>query len=260
MPPITSPLPHDPMTGQRTKLFTLIELLVVIAIIAILASLLLPALTRAKVAANEMVCKSNLRQICTAHLSYESDNNGLLAYDGTITSHFVHKFIWGCPSAYGGGKTASLYPYLGITTDNGRRNSILFCPGAKPNDDVNTDGTSEDLRAMSYGSTTYPVSIDQYRNNASSSPTYAPKAPVSMVQTPSQTPFHFEAHSAWATGGLPIEVLRFTYFFPASYSDRSKSWHGNLINMVMYDGHTESVHHPTANPSILWGSFTLFYR
>ena len=67
-----------PQSKARQKAFTLIELLVVIAIIAILASLLLPALATAKERGRRSVCRSNLRQMSLATIIYADDNDDKL--------------------------------------------------------------------------------------------------------------------------------------------------------------------------------------
>ena len=76
------------MSNNKTKQqgFTLIELLVVISIIALLVSILLPSLSKAREQARKVVCQSNLKQSGTAFIMYALDHDGFFPYLNAATT------------------------------------------------------------------------------------------------------------------------------------------------------------------------------
>src|SRR5579859_518256 len=92
--------------SRRVAGFTLVELLVVIAIIAILMALMMPAISRAKIKANQISCLNNMRQMNLAATMYAGDHNDELPARRTPTNAWPHKLkpyyvtwqIIACPS------------------------------------------------------------------------------------------------------------------------------------------------------------------
>ena len=118
---------------SNVKSFTLIELLVVIAIIAILASMLLPALQKARESGRSAKCQSNLKSLGTALQMYGDDNNGYIMHrSGALDikknptsgiariAQYVGGPSWGEIQADETKRDASLIP------------EVFFCPSNEP--------------------------------------------------------------------------------------------------------------------------------
>jgi len=146
----------------RRQGFTLIELLVVVAIIALLLSILLPALSRAKRHVREVMCRSNLRQLAVGYTSYAAEWKGFLpgsdldATPDPAAPHGYRTYCWlgthPYTSQWGyGGHDPQQAPQRGtLFAYCGRDTNVYKCPEDRLDNTVHSNDWSRTKVLYSY--------------------------------------------------------------------------------------------------------------
>jgi len=227
------PLSHPPR--RRTGGFTLIELLVVIAIIAILASLLLPALARAKDRARAVQCVSNVRQLGLAMLNFIGDNEDEMlpaaVWDASINANREWAFAYVPGTVDDALRNGLLGPYLGNV------NQVVQCPSARYDAKVVNAMNLQGRPLVSYGYNSFYLS-----RKVDPSVGHWRGYPHSSVHHPTDT-IAF-ADSGGVNKGLLMPVTDITApnwaHASGSPGPTVHDRHNRRANVVWLDGHVSS--------------------
>lgn len=233
--------------GQfSARFFTLIELLVVIAIIAILASMLLPALQRARQKAMTVGCSSNLRQVGAATIMYGLENNDFLL---PLAGHRrkmrgTSKMYWNYYARHFLGMTnednidvSTTYPEnVPIRCQRG----IMKCPASSSN--------ITSLGYISYGMLSYFIGGKETDESDFTKGCF-----FHSITLPTQKAYIMDSVFPMTINGVSTSSPNWSQedTFPASrrglYSvdnngnNASRSRHGNSSNVFFPDGHVENL-------------------
>ncbi len=260
--------------------FTLIELLVVIAIIAILAAMLLPALAKAKLKAQQVVCLNNMKQWGLADTMYVDDNRQTFPFPkfqqtfaSTLEQDNPDWLSIGSYHDQGNGNDAwfnalpsfvadkPLYTWALNPTSFYGSKSIFTCPTARYQgiDAVDQQVTVQDAYNMKPGSRP----LFSYAMNSKSMASFQASAylKITMVAHPSALVLFSDVRNRSAeTPYWGTEANRVKLATPQGYTTRFSSRHNRGGNLTFSDGHAAYFKYDAvvsdgkANPSISAGS------
>ncbi len=197
---------------RKRPFFTLIELLVVVAIIAILAAMLLPALSKARAKSLAARCSGNLKQIAMVHQTYSSESNDFLVACRQNETTGLYWF------------RVLLEKYISMHSNYNNNlaqlpKSIFVCPAFRGTDVMNTPGYGQNRRV---NDVVLGLGNDYYK-------TIAGYAKISRIRRPSQYNLNGDNNNWNYNDGAANEQGDFTR-------------HGNRrVNLLFVDGHVSAL-------------------
>lgn len=230
-----------------SRAFTLIELLVVIAIIAILAGLLLPALSQAKSRAQAVACMSNIRQLSTAWFLYGDENDDLLVNNHGKPETIAKRNTWANNvqdwTASDDNTNPSYLTDALLGAYAGRSAGVFKCPSDKAN-----GAAGPRLRSVAMNAMVGDPGILTNQFN----PDYLQFFTFASIPNPANTYVFLDEHPDTINDGFFVNRLD-----DYQWGNLPGSFHNGGLNLSFADGHTEThrwVVSDTVKPAVPGGA------